>query len=118
MPAPTSIPNRIAPARGSITTARRITGTIAIPTIKTTRNIWGSVIFTGPLSKIAENPEFVGGAPLQDVDRHEDDDPHDVYEVPVDARDLDAQVVLRLGAEVPPVGADVREGEQEEPDEY
>ena len=39
MPAPTSIPNRIAPATGSTTTASRITGTIAIPTIKTTLNI-------------------------------------------------------------------------------
>src|SRR5206468_1320392 len=38
--------------------------------------------------------------PLQDVDGEEHDYPHDVDEVPVDARHLDAHV--GLGREVPP----------------
>src|SRR5207342_2971870 len=39
---------------------------------------------------------------LQDVDRRVDDDPHHVDEVPVDARHLDAAVLL--GREVPAEG--------------
>src|SRR6476660_6345200 len=53
---------------------------------------------------------------LEDVDRREDDDPHDVHEVPVDARHLDAQVLLRLLREVAAPGADVGEGQQDEAD--
>ena len=53
----------------------------------------------------------------EDVDGHVDDDPHDVDEVPVDARHLDAEVVLRLGAEVAAEGADRREAEQHQADE-
>src|SRR4051812_26258668 len=37
---------------------------------------------------------------LEDVDRQEHDDPHDVHEVPVDPGHLDAQVILRVLAEV------------------
>ena len=53
----------------------------------------------------------------KDVDGDEDDDPHHVDEVPVDARHLDAEVVLRLGAEVAAEGADRGEAEQQQADE-
>src|SRR6187549_3719523 len=53
----------------------------------------------------------------EDVDADVDDDPHHVYEVPVDAGHLDAEVVLRRRAEVAAEGADRREGEQSEADE-
>src|SRR5947208_13507351 len=53
---------------------------------------------------------------LEDVDRREDDDPHDVDEVPVDARHLDAEVLLRLRAEVAAPGANVGEGQEDEAD--
>ena len=56
--------------------------------------------------------------PLEDVDRREDDDPHHVHEVPVDTRDLDAQVILGVGAEVALPGSDVGEREQGEADEH
>src|SRR5215213_7878151 len=55
-----------------------------------------------------------GVAQLEDVDRREDDDPHHVDEVPVDARHLDTEVVLRLRPEVSAPGADVGEAEQHE----
>src|SRR5665811_514062 len=54
---------------------------------------------------------------LEDVDGGVDDEPHHVYEVPVDARDLDAEVVLGLGPEVAAEGADRGEAEQGEADE-
>src|SRR5947208_16921231 len=53
---------------------------------------------------------------LEDVHRREDDDPHDVDEVPVDARYLDAEVLLRLLREVAAPGADVGEGEEHQTD--
>src|SRR5918992_3961082 len=56
-----------------------------------------------------------GSARLQDVDRAEHEDPHDVDEVPVDARHLDAAVLL--GRVVTPERADRREQQQGEPDE-
>src|SRR4051794_9678293 len=57
------------------------------------------------------------GTELEDVDGREDDDPHHVDEVPVDARHLDAEVVLRVRSEVAAPGADVGEGEQHQTDE-
>src|SRR3712207_575101 len=53
---------------------------------------------------------------LDDVDRQVDDDPHDVDEVPVDARHLDAAVLL--GREVPAERPDRREDEQRQPDRH
>src|SRR5262249_20988867 len=57
------------------------------------------------------------GWALEDVDRGEDDDPHHVDEVPVDARHLDPEVFLLLGAEMAAEGADRREAEQTQADE-
>src|SRR5690349_9934048 len=79
----------------------------AIPTITTHLNTAASLSLMAGLS----------GFGLEDVDRHEDDDPHDVDEVPVDARHLDAEVVLHVGAEVAAEGADRREREQHQADE-
>src|SRR5205809_2167658 len=56
-------------------------------------------------------------AALKDIDGKEDDEPHNVDEVPVDARHLDTQVILLLRAEMAAEGADRGEGEQAEPDE-
>src|SRR5213596_3536014 len=50
------------------------------------------------------------------VDGGEDDDPHHIDEVPVDARHLDAEVTLRVLPEVTAPGADVGEGEQDQAD--
>src|SRR5436853_7898637 len=50
----------------------------------------------------------------EDVDRRENDDPHDVDEMPVDPADLDA--VMVLGGEVAAEGADRHEQEDREPD--
>src|SRR3712207_3794587 len=54
---------------------------------------------------------------LDHVDRHVDHDPHYVDEVPIDPRNLDAEVVVRLRAEMPTDGADQRVEEQIQPDE-
>src|SRR5947209_17245329 len=58
----------------------------------------------------------IGESSLQDVHRRVDDDPHNVDEVPVDARYLDAAVLLRT--EVPSVRAYDRVQEQVEADEH
>src|SRR5262245_15013286 len=55
--------------------------------------------------------------PSEDVDRRINDDPHHVYEVPVDAGHLDAEVVLRLRPEVAAESANRGEAEQGEADE-
>src|SRR5438067_1284960 len=51
----------------------------------------------------------------EDVDRHVDDDPHDVHEMPVDASDLDPVVVL--GGEVASEGANGHEEQDAQSDE-
>ena len=53
--------------------------------------------------------------PSQDVHRRVDHDPHDVDEVPVDPRNLDAAVML--GREVAPESADGHERQQGQADE-
>src|SRR4051812_27530265 len=55
-------------------------------------------------------------ASSEDVDRRVDDDPHDIDEVPVDAADLDAVMVLRR--EMPPEGPDRHEEQDREADEH
>src|SRR6185312_9372711 len=54
---------------------------------------------------------------LKHVNGKEDDQPHNVDEVPVDPRHLDTQVILRLRAEVASEGADRGEAEEQEADE-
>src|SRR4051794_6408104 len=77
-------------------TARTTSTTTAIarataPTYTNSRN-----------ASASERNGLSNGRPLEDVDRHEDDDPHDVDEVPVDPRHLDAAVLV--GREVAPEG--------------
>ena len=63
--------------------------------------------------RLGDLHELTLASELKNVNRDKNDDPHDVYEVPVDAGDLYAQVILRSGTEVALVGADVREGQEQ-----
>ena len=77
----------------------------ATPKITTQRKTASSEIF--PSSR----------ADAEDVDGGEDDEPHDVDEVPVDPGHLDAEMVLGVGPEVAAEGADRGEAEEHETDE-
>ena len=57
----------------------------------------------------------VAHARLEDVDGGVDDQPHDVDEVPVDARDLHPEVILGGGPEVAAEGSDGREADSTRP---
>src|SRR5918998_5013025 len=72
---------------------------------------------TNPNASASVRAGFLTRGGLDHVDGHVDDDPHDVDEVPVEAGDLDAEVVVRLWAEVAADRADEGEEEQVQPDE-
>src|SRR3954454_11318271 len=97
-----------APTSGRVRSVTAITTAAAIPTITTHLNTAASLILMFVLRTSA----------LKDIYGDVDDDPHDVHEVPVDAWHLDTKVVIRLGAEVAAEGADRREREQHQADEY
>ena len=101
---PISTQSTSAPQNGPASRPTRMIGAAAIATPRKTRNIAPSVISSGLSDSRPPPSSTLGSLPrleeLEDVDGGEDDDPHDVDEVPVDARHLDAEVVLRLGPEV------------------
>src|SRR5204863_1870224 len=68
-------------------------------------------------AKPRRDAPLCSGRQLENVNRRINDDPHDVDEVPVNARHLDAEMVLRLGAEMAAKGADRGEAEQHQADE-
>src|SRR6476659_5334290 len=112
---------QITPTSGLVSAAR--TPTEIAPNSTTTNHLNASAsdlsglcippVFTRP----REKSSCLHNVRLEDVHSQENDDPHDVDEVPVDARHLDAEVVLGLGPEMAAEGADRGEAEQHQADE-
>src|SRR6266852_1396895 len=97
-----------APTRELVSRVRAIAEPTATPKISTHLKTAPSLYVIAPLPSAARRARNR----LEDVDGEEHDDPHDVDEVPVDARDLDPEVILGLLAEVAAEGPDRGEGQQ------